>query len=191
VKQPKKNVHPRKIFEHAVHYHWSTDFIRRVKFPVGADDLKRRSITLLSQPVMVLQAFASELYIKCLHCIDSGTVPGGHDLESLFNHLNPLRQKAIISGWNARMAHRQGELDQRDRATKPLGFVIPRDLPVGLKECRLAFMQLRYQYEEPKKPKFYLGDLPDVLRVVILHIYPDWKTVWGPGPDTSATSRSH
>src|SRR5512133_789082 len=42
------------------------------------------------------------------------------------------------------------------------------------KECRDAFVLLRYAYEDPDKCLFYMGELAYILRGAILEFKPEW-----------------
>lgn len=173
-KPSKAGIDPRDIFQHAVRFHWTNERIRRAKIPKGHE----KTVFLLSgAPAMVLNALASELYLKCLCCIDRGEVPEGHDLEALYNQLPQLRRASIEAIWDHSIRQRSKTIDHRDRA---LGVAIPRDLPTALHECRLSFLDLRYQYEDPARVRFYIEELPAILRAVILVIQPTWSTIWGP-----------
>ena len=73
-----------RVFKQAQRFHWSYD-----RLCVGTDDDIRQMAMI---PAMVLSAFASELYLKCLHHIDGGKVPDRtHALQKLFNSLPALR----------------------------------------------------------------------------------------------------
>lgn len=158
-----QNINPRDIFAHADRFHWAESSLRNASTSQLA--LK------FAHPAMVLSAFASELYLKCIHCIDSGLVPPGHDIEKLFNGLPHLRRARITQIWDAKMVNDDAELQKHDRA---LGFKIPRDLPTALKDCSRGFEQLRYVYENPEDVKFYIVEFPRVLRPAILEIQPAW-----------------
>ena len=134
---PKKNLDARMIFNHAERFHWSNYRLRETT------DAAVSKLILI--PALVLSAFASELYLKCLHCIDSRKTPSGHSLESLFYALPEIRRKRIEVAWNEMMTDQEELLKVRD---KKLGVKIPRDLPTALSHADRAFEQLRYEYED-------------------------------------------
>jgi hypothetical protein len=119
---------------------------------------------------MVLSAFASELYLKCLHRIDGNEILEEHSLQKLYQALHPLRQKRIETLWDALMFEQKPLLDVRDQTVK-----LPRDLATALKDSDEGFIRIRYEYED-KNFKFYLSDFPTVLRSTILEIKPSWHT---------------
>lgn len=182
MKQARKNLDARKIFNHAERFHWTDDYVRR------HNDQRIAEIVLL--PTMVLAAFAAELFLKCLHCIDSNDVPPGHSLKQLYSDLPKLRRDSIVAYWNGMMADQKEMLDQRD---KNYGTNIPRDLDTAIAELDCGFENLRYVYENHQF-KFYVSDLPTVLRTVILQIQPTWGSFYrnpDVDPQTRSTSHSH
>lgn len=46
-------------------------------------------------PTMVLYAFSVELYLKCLHEMDTGSAPHSHNLLDLYNKLQPATQNSL------------------------------------------------------------------------------------------------
>ena len=54
------------------------------------------------------------------------------------------------------------------------GNTIPRDLPSALHKCKDAFTLMRYVYEDPKAPVFYVGDLSRILHDVAVAQRPEW-----------------
>ena len=116
---------------------------------------------------MVLSALASELFLKCLLLIENKPPGRTHLLNKLYEELNDSTKARIESGWATMMGHRAGDIEARERE---YGIEIPRDLPTALADCGDAFRLLRYIYEDPAAPKFYITDLPVVLQDVILDI---------------------
>lgn len=49
----------------------------------------------MSMPIMVMRAFALEMYLKCLHAIYLGVVPRGHKLRKLFSSL-PVHVQSML-----------------------------------------------------------------------------------------------
>ena len=161
---PLKNINPRDIFHHADKFLGTDEFLR--------SKVKGDLLPMVLHPSMVMSAFASELYFKTIHCIDSGLVPPEHDLRSLYNSLPPMRRQLIKALWDENIAKNTELLDNHDKAQ---GQKIPRDLDSALRDCNRAFEQMRYSYEDPTSIKFYIIDLPRILRSAILEIQPTWK----------------
>jgi len=162
-----RKLDPIKIFQHATNFQESDHALRKA-FP--AHDPK---IMLIAQPSMVLSAFASELYIKCLLCIENGKVPNEHNLKTLFLQLAPSTRRRIEELWNddIKQPHRQ-ETFNRIRAI-PGAENLQLDLLYALKISGDAFIDLRYFYET-QKAFFILDAFPNMLRTVILENCPHW-----------------
>jgi hypothetical protein len=154
----------RKIFNHAERFHWSGERLRTTR------DEEIAKMTLIVS--MVLSAFASELYLKCLHCIDSAEVPPGHNLRDLFASLPILRQQKIRTLWDQLMTHQATLLDQRDKALG--GAVVSRDFDACIADASHAFEQIRYIYEDDQF-RFNMVDFPRVVRQAILIVHPTWE----------------
>jgi hypothetical protein len=78
---PSLKFDPMKIFQHATNFHAADHRLRTTISPDKPEDF------LIGRPTMVLSAFASELYLKCLLCAENGTVPNEHNLQTLFVRL--------------------------------------------------------------------------------------------------------
>jgi hypothetical protein len=125
------------------------------------------------RPGIVLSAFASETYLKCLLHLEKGNAPRTHDLHKLFLKLKPETQDQLAQRWQRVIAQQSAELDER---TRQMGRPIPRDLPGALRVGSNAFVELRYLWQETPSTMFILSDLPGVLRSAIL----DRQQAWGP-----------
>jgi hypothetical protein len=166
MKKPSKKVDdPRKIFEHAERFRWTDIHLRLHR--------DQQVLPMILLPAMMLSAFASELYLKCLHRIDGNEMMESHSLQELYQALQPLRQKRIETLWNALMIEQKPLLDIIDQTAKFQKYT--RDLTTALKDSDQSFVRLRYEYED-RNFKFYLGDFPTVLRTTILEIQPSWST---------------
>jgi hypothetical protein len=170
VKKSSKVAHdPRKLFVHACRFHESD---HRLRNSISNKD-NPNEVDLIAQPAMVLSAFASELYLKCLICIETGEAPRGHDLKGLFLRLGPLTRKRIEDLWDEdrRRPHNQKQLNfirglpEGDRLQPDLLFIIGTSAK--------AFEELRYIYET-EFPRFLLGEFPNILHRVILEKHPEW-----------------
>ena len=160
-----------KIFEHASHFHESD---HRLRNTVPSD--RPDQVPLIAHPTMVLSAFASELYLKCLLCLEIGTVPQTHNLKTLFDALKPETKRRLEELWGAdiRRPERQRLLDHI--RSLPGRDKLRLDLPSVLKLGANAFQELRYLYET-KQSFFLLSDFPNLLRMVILERMPWWGAI--------------
>src|SRR5262245_1269350 len=103
-KKPKKSLDPFKIFQHASRFHESDRRLRGTFHPSNPYD-----IGIIVLPSSVLSVFASELYLKCLLCIERGTFPDTHNLKTLFKKLLPSTRRALEDLWDAdvRLPHKR------------------------------------------------------------------------------------
>jgi hypothetical protein len=122
---------------------------------------------------MVLSAFTSELYLKCLLCVETGFVPNDHKLSKLFKGLLPATRRRLEDLWDAdiRRPERQKVLDFI--RSMPQGAKLQLDLVYALNIGADSFIELRYFYEK-ESAFFILGDFPNLLRAVILERFPGW-----------------
>jgi len=151
------------MFLHAETFYRAIDIIHRHD---------RAVVAQISLPLMVLTAFASELYFKCIIFVETGKLTKGHYLYDLFQKLSPKSQRRLSELWDRVTAPREETLR---KVEKDLGRTIPRDLRGNLIEGSKSFEDLRYLYEreKPKKFLFNLGDLPRPLRMLVLELKPD------------------
>jgi HEPN domain-containing protein len=83
----------------------------------------------LAEPVVVLGALTTELFLKCLISIETGKASHGHDLKELFDELSPETRARIERAWdNDIVPLRNKEWDDIER----FGLEMPRDLPSEL-----------------------------------------------------------
>jgi hypothetical protein len=138
---------------------------------------------LIAQPSMVPSAFASELYLKCLLCIENGKVPIEHNLKTLFLQLAQLTRRRIEELWDEdiKQPHRQ-ETFNRIRSM-PGAENLQLDLHYALTISATAFADLRYFYEN-QQAFFILDEFPNILRKVTLENCPHWTVT----PATPAIS---
>jgi len=126
---------------------------------------------------MVLSAFASELYLKCLLCLETGKVPQTHNLKALFRDLSPALRKQLEELWEADINSRPERQKVLDEIRKlPGGEELRTDLQYALDVGADAFRELRYFYET-EKSFFLLSDFPNLLHKVILQRMPQWGTI--------------
>ena len=130
-------------------------------------------------PAMVMSAFASELYLKCILCLEQGHPhrEARHDLVKLFSHVGPAMQKQIEAAWDAQVAASRLHLDLMDShpdfANSPKKP--PRDLRGALEDGRNGFQDIRYGYEERGGGFFVIMNLPPIIRQTILRLKPEYN----------------
>ena len=162
---------PSKIFLHASIFHGSDHKLRNT-VPHDRPDL----ISTIAHPAMVLSAFASELYLKCLLCIETGEVPRGHNLYELFKGLKPETRRRLEDLWDGEI-RRPERMKVIEHIRKlPGGDSLRLDLPYALDVGADSFIELRYFYEK-QSSHFLLGDFPDLLRKVTLERLPGWVSL--------------
>lgn len=142
----------------------SDEYLRRAYDPQLAVDLSRASI--------VISAFSSELFMKCLLLMEGGGVPKIHDLDKLYGNLRKATRKAISIEWDKDNTSFEMILIflENKKNTK-----LPRDLESFLRMGAKTFSNLRYP--ERSETHFFLDRLPRILERVILHRKPEWETV--------------
>jgi HEPN domain-containing protein len=180
VKQP---VDPRRVFASAEHFNRSMGILRSQM--IGPE-----MVAVIAQPVMAMSAFTSELYLKCLLCIQSGNVPRGHHLKNLYSNLERSTRRRIEKRWDAYIP---SQAEMYDFAEKELGHPIPRDLESALKMGALSFEEMRYLFEEgATQAQFMLMDLPQILQSVVLEMKPEWQgsLLFNPVPTKSVDRRN-
>ena len=128
----------------------------------------------IALPALVLSAFAAELYLKCLICIEGDSVPPTHNLKNLFARLNGKTQRRLEEMWTASLPSREAMFEFAERE---FGYTAARDLRSALADGGSAFEQLRYVHEGEPKTKYYLADFPRMIRKVIWEQRPDLKGI--------------
>jgi HEPN domain-containing protein len=161
-KSKARQINPKDIFDQATSFAYADRFLRQ-----AALDIDRA--VLMSKPSMVLSSFASELFLKCILHLIGGHAPPTHHLDTLFRRLPNQRKRRIQELW-------EEHLNANASRYAPLMQIrqISPDLRDCLKDCRDAFLLLRYAYEDPEKIVFYMGDFAYLLRDAILEFKPEW-----------------
>jgi hypothetical protein len=127
----------------------------------------------LAEPVVVLGALTTELFLKCLSCIETGEVSRGHDLKALFDELSAETRARIEHAWESEIVPLRSEEWERVEA---FGLPMPRDLRSALAKGSEAFQRIRYSYEgNTDGVHFYVSDLPALLERYILEIKPEFE----------------
>jgi hypothetical protein len=163
-------INPKDVFNQAIAFAFSDKWLRQSGTPTGV-------LQITAVPSMVLSSFATELFLKCILLLDGQDVPSTHRLDLLFRQLSNKRKKRISELW-AEHVKANPHIYAHTAAPRP----IPDNLRDCLKECRDAFVLLRYAYEDRDKVIFYMGEFAYVLHAAIIEIKPEWRP---PTPPTS------
>jgi len=125
----------------------------------------------LAMTTCLLQAFTSELMLKCLIRIEGGSPPQTHDLLHLFNLLHASTRQQLEARWRAYVQSQP----ETTEAVKQLGVTIEPELTSALAAGRRAFEFIRYWHEDAAEEYvFYLTGLPKMLFLVAFELRPDW-----------------
>jgi hypothetical protein len=156
-------IEPQSVFKQGERFHWSYQ-----RLCVGTHEDVHEMVLI---PALALSAFASELFLKCLHHIDSGKVPERiHALQELFAALPESRRNRIEFLWDNHIVAHSAEYE----LIASRGVNIPKDLSTALADSSHGFVKLRYEYED-RNFKFYIAEFPNILRDAILEIQPTWR----------------
>jgi hypothetical protein len=125
---------------------------------------------------IVLSALTSELFLKCLICIETGEAQTGHHLSCLYGRLSQNTQARIKEIWdNDLVKYRASHWDKLEAA---LGRKIDRSLLAALKGADTTFEKMRYGYENNNEDvEFYLSDFPRLLGRVIVELKPEYAQI--------------
>lgn len=172
----KPSIDARKIFTHVFAFQRAYETLRDSLLPKDGILPDAQNVGLLTHPVLVLSAFASELYLKTLICIETGDAPRGHDLLALFEALRVETRHEIDGLWDSdiRSPLKKGVLEKL-QATE-CGKDVRYDLRYALKIGAKGFEMMRYFYEN-ENSYFLLVDLPRILRRAILNRHSDWDSL--------------
>jgi hypothetical protein len=158
-----KTIDPFDVFKQALDFMLCDEILRRTDSP--------HQMAIVVRPTIVLSAFASELFLKCLLLIEGKGRHHGHDLHVLFKKLSKQTQERIESKWDFPTKH----ADAIAISERTSGQKMPTDFNSALDRCGKAFKYMRYIYEDSLSTEFYLSDLPRMLHAVILELKPEWK----------------
>jgi len=164
---------PTKIFEHATAFHRSYELLQGSILAADGSSPTDQDVALIGHPALTLSAFASELYLKCLICIETGDVPIGHNLQSLFMKLRVETRRSIDDLWDTDIREPGKMAAIEKMRAKFGGNPIRTDLRYALTVGGNGFIELRYFYEG-HKPHFLLSHFPYVVRRAILRNFPSW-----------------
>jgi len=170
-KQPAQPLDPLSLYMNAERFRIADNYMRTS----GNSDPYLMSI--IGVPCLVVSAFAIELYLKCLLCIETGSAPQTHNLKALFCDLSHSTQARIENLW-LDDANRPENRAMRKIVENNTGQAPPVDFISSLESGSEAFIRLRYLHENAApKVSFFLAALPTILHNIILEIRPEWKTV--------------
>jgi len=158
--EPGNQVQPNAIFQHADTFFFAIDQLHRSS-----------ASERIATPILVVSAFAAELYFKTLLALEGKTLPKWHYLLDLFLKLSPKNQHILERKWDLIARDREEISKNIDRQEQT---PIPRDIRGALTEGNKGFEQIRYIYEGGRPFRFVLGDLPLALRRTILDLQPSW-----------------
>jgi len=166
----------RKIFAHAFAFQRAYETLRDSLLPKPGEKPDSQKIGLLVHPTLVMSAFASELYLKTLICIENGDVPRGHNLETLFKTLEVETRHQIDGLWDTDIRHPLKKVSLEQLRATEKGKDVRNDLRYALKIGAKGFEAMRYLYEK-EDCHFLLADFPYILRIAILRRHKDWDIV--------------
>jgi hypothetical protein len=167
----KQQIDPQKIFEQAECFYRAW-VVLHTMFLESVSNKDIHAGVTLADPVIVLGALTTELFLKCLICIETGNIPRDHDLKKLFDKLSTGTCTRIQNLWESVVMRRTEEWDRYEE----FGLKMPRDLPSALAKGSEAFKRTRYSYEENTEGlHWYLEDLPTLLEELILEMKPDYE----------------
>jgi hypothetical protein len=171
---PLENIDPHQIFMHARGFFIAEDALGSLTARPNAQVAAH-----LVQPIMVLSAFTTELFLKCLICLETTKTPQGHHLFELFQQLKPDIQGKIIHLWDTLVIPvRDPEWKLIETSRNFSAGRFKRDLPGALSDSSRAFEEIRYAYEPgSRNSNFNVIDLPRILHRVILEMKPEWQNL--------------
>jgi HEPN domain-containing protein len=172
----KPQFEPSKIFEHASAFHKSYELLSNSVLPPNGDPPSEQDVGFIAHPAMVLSAFASELYLKCLLCVETGSVPSGHNLHDLFMKLKDETKFSLDGLWDTDIRHPDKRAVIEKMRVRYNGEPVRTDLRYAIKLGARGFIELRYFYEH-ERSNFLLSHFPYVLRRATLIRFPTWASL--------------
>jgi hypothetical protein len=160
----KPQVDASKIYMNAERYRIADNVLRAA----GQNDPSLMNV--IAGPQMMISVFAIELYLKCLLCLETGTLAQTHNLKALFRDLSVATRTRIEQLWNDHTPSLEPYFAVLEQT---LGKPIPRDFITRLDMSSRALTELRDIHED-ESGAFLVGDLPPMLRAVILEKRPLW-----------------
>lgn len=164
VKEP---LDPLKIYMNAERYRIAYLVLRH------AGDRDPQLMATVGSPHMVMSVFAIELYYKCLLSLEGERAPQTHNLKALHRDLEPATKTRIEQLWALHAPNLEPLWKTMEQHMKK---TVPRDFPTLLDMSSKAFSELRYLHEDDTG-SFFVGDLPPILRQIILERRPMWASL--------------
>lgn len=120
---------------------------------------------LRDAPRLLVDSFAVELYLKCLHVQDHAVGPHGHDWQKLFDSLKPATKTAVREAFGRII---ENNVVLRHLQTINPGAAMVLDFERSLAAAKNTFDKRRYLYEPPPTGEwFYAHLLRDAVRAVV------------------------
>jgi hypothetical protein len=149
MKKPRQSkLDPLKIYMNAERFRLADNYLRSSANP----DIEFRQI--IGLPALVICAFAAELYLKCLLCIETGNAPATHNLKALFRDLGHTTRFRVENLWKERLPLQAGTFEIMERVT---GRAPPRDFASALDAGAQAFVDLRQSTLVESKNNIWRG----------------------------------
>ncbi len=99
---------------------------------------------IISMPAMAISVFASELYLKCLLCVEADNVPSTHNLKSQFGQLQQQTRRELDDLWDIDVRQPHKRIMIENMRALPKGEKLRLDLRYALDVGANSFMELRY-----------------------------------------------
>ena len=161
---------PERILQQA----FSFDKVQQILMAREPDD--RDEAVALAMTTCLLQAFTSELLLKCLIRIEGGVPPRSHDLLDLFNLLSTPTRNRLQAMW---FDYVQRHPDTTE-AFKQVGVTIEPELTSALAAGSGPHHFGNGEEDPDEDYVFYLSPLPTMLGRVVFELRPHWANPpWG------------
>lgn len=157
---------PRQIFLQGQRFHYG--------YHVLLQPTNERLAPALMAPAVVVAAFAVELYLKCLVCMEGKRVPRHHVLKDIFRELAPETQTAFRDAWDAHVAADANFQILMSHVQKLSERFVGLDWDWHIDAASEVFARVRYIYEGRTQNAFFLGDFLPWMRNFILSKEPTW-----------------
>lgn len=173
---PAKPIDPVKIYEQAMRFHVAIARLHQdMTREMNANQQQGMGLShWIGIPILVMSALASELFLKCLICIETGRRSSGHHHARLFDHLSAATKAKLEAKWDGIVANRE---DMIKKIEKGSGMKIERKLRRALNQSGDTFVQLRYLYETENDIVSAMSDFHLSLKEMVLELKPEWKSI--------------
>lgn len=121
-------------------------------------------------PAATLDAFALELYLKCLYVLDHSDSAWGHDTEKLIGELKPGTQDSLRSHYEVVLSGHAEIVAELERDHPGL-----QEFDRALATSSKAFETLRYLFEGVSNVLFYWPLIRLAARATVLSMQPTWE----------------